>query len=483
MRRLLVIAFIFLFFSSAGAAQQAPIKCPGKLSAEQVELLVRDVAETRVRAYINTCGLDFSLTVDIENKLRSAGATDDIIKIVSISVHVKTTQPAEKKKGSLSRETEFWQSIRDSNQVEDFGKYLQQFPKGIYRALAEKRIEEIDREARDKAKQAKSDVAYWESIRDSNQVEDFRKYLHQFPDGIYRSLAENRALEIEKETSKKEKQAKRDADFWELIRTSKDPQSFHEYLKLFPEGAYRKLCEQRLLELSNDNPSFLQDKNIRDALVLYFTFDKAEADGKVTDNSSKGNHGQNIGAVWTANGKNGGAFEFLNNGSRILIPNKESIALSQVTLAAWIKTSFHNGLWQPIFSKSGNEGIILRIAGDFQNDHSMRGKLNLWIRGDSTTPTADHKWIMTDNVVADGQWHHVVATYDGAVQQLYIDANLICSVPWKGRIPENNGNLLIGANREDEKEARSFLGTIDEPMVFNRALKPQEIKLLYELKK
>jgi hypothetical protein len=490
MRKLSIAILFFVFFTSKVAPQQAPIRCPGKLNIEQLEMLVHDVPEARVNAFINTCGVSFSLNKEIEDKLRSAGATEGIVKLL-YSLFPNKTMPAPKTE-QLSREAEYWKSIRDSKDPQSFRKCLEQFPAGVLRKNCEQQLHEIEaenaRQAQDKDAFSR-ESEFWRSIRDSNRIEDFHNYLRQFPDGIYRSLAEDRAAEIGKEIGRelqeKEKQAKqkkREGEFWELIRESEDPQSFSDYLKLFPEGANRKLCLQRLLELSKNDPTLILDRNLRDALVLYLTFDKTEG-GKVTDFSGKGNHGRNIGAVWTPNGKSGGAYEFSGDGNRILVRNNASFAFRQITMAAWIKTSIKNEKWRRIFDKSlinqnNFPGFNLGISGDWRGDPKWRGNADFDIF------VASNHWLRPDDNITDGQWHFITATYDGVVQCLYIDAQPKARVNWEGSIPETNYDLIIGCvNPDSAAGGNSFLGIIDEPMIFNRALTPQEIKLLYELRK
>ena len=89
----------------------------------------------------------------------------------------------------------------------------------------------------------------------------------------------------------------------------------------------------------------------------------------------------------------------------------------------------------------------------------------------------------------DGLWHHLAATYDGAVQRFYLDAQSFTNVAWQGRVPTNNYDVTIGANHSNAASSgrapgevgASFDGLMDEVMMFNRALSPDEVRQLYEL--
>jgi len=92
--------------------------------------------------------------------------------------------------------------------------------------------------------------------------------------------------------------------------------------------------------------------------------------------------------------------------------------------------------------------------------------------------------------IDDGFWHHLAGTYDGAVQRLYLDGQLLSDGPlWRGGIPINNYDLTIAANRSNPASSApgevgaSFDGLIDEVMIFNRALSQEEISQLYESQK
>jgi hypothetical protein len=220
-------------------------------------------------------------------------------------------------------------------------------------------------------------------------------------------------------------------------------------------------------------------EGLREGLVLHFTFDKSESDKKVIDESGAGNHGNVSGANWTSKGLKGGAYEFKDDGDQIRVPNKPALNPKQITLAVWIKTNYTDRKWRRIFDKSFNRGIALSLLGDMQNGNTAnRGKIGLEI--------GPNQWCISDSAVANGQWHHVVAVYNGIRQMLFIDSQYQKQMPqWNGIVLPNEFDLTIGSNRSTppEENGVSFRGFIDEPMVYNRVLSAKEIKLLYETQK
>jgi RNA polymerase sigma factor (sigma-70 family) len=232
-------------------------------------------------------------------------------------------------------------------------------------------------------------------------------------------------------------------------------------------------------------------ESLREGLVLDMTFDQDEAgsgvimdssgkarDGKITDHSGKGNNGVAAGVHWTADGQRGGAYEFTDDGDEIVISNNKSLNPKQLTLAAWIKTSYTDDKWRRIFDKSYTQGYALSIAGDYLK--------NKWRGQASLEMGPGNHMLLTRKNVADGQWHQVVATFDGTDESLFVDGQLEAGpLRWKKgqKLGSSDFNLVIGCNRSNLKEDdldSSFRGLIDEPMMWNRALSTNEVAFLYQ---
>src|ERR1700690_2407973 len=110
------------------------------------------------------------------------------------------------------------------------------------------------------------------------------------------------------------------------------------------------------------------ESSLRKGLILHFTFDQDAPGGKVTDVSGQGNNGKASGVRWTPDGKNGGAYEFTADGDQIVVANNKSVNPKQMTLAAWIKTSYTDDKWRRIFDKSYTQGYALSIAADWKGN-------------------------------------------------------------------------------------------------------------------
>ena len=211
--------------------------------------------------------------------------------------------------------------------------------------------------------------------------------------------------------------------------------------------------------------------------MLHLNFDRDETLGKVADTSGKENAGRATGVRWTPDGKIGGAYEFTADGDQVVVPNSKSMNPGQFTLSAWIKTTTGDYFWRRIFDKSYTKGFALSVAGDWQSN-DWRGHVSMEI-GPGTHFT------ITKTKVNDGQWHHVASTFDGTNEVIYLDGQMASRLKWNkpGKAGTTDFDLVIGCNRSNpgaDDMGKSFLGVIDEPMVWNRALSEKEIAYLFQ---
>lgn len=223
----------------------------------------------------------------------------------------------------------------------------------------------------------------------------------------------------------------------------------------------------------------ITEDRILQGLLLHMTFDQYETGGSVTDSSGKGNSGQATGVHWTPDGKKGGAYAFTRDGDQIVVPNRPSLNPGQFTLSAWVKTTTGDHYWRRIFDKSYSQGFALSIAGDWQN--------NKWYGQVSMEIGPGTHFALTTKRVDDGQWHQVAATYDGTNQVVYVDGQADASAKWTspGKAGSTDFDLVIGCNRSNLAKSEddlgvSFRGLIDEPMMWSRALSPEEVAYLFQ---
>ncbi len=226
-------------------------------------------------------------------------------------------------------------------------------------------------------------------------------------------------------------------------------------------------------------PEAVTAESLRQGLVLHLSFDQAEPENKVTDGSGRNNHGKVSGAHWTPEGKKGGAYQFAADGDQIEVADAASLNPKRITLSAWIKTDYSDATWRRIFDKSYAKGYAMSVAGDVDKSKWMRGLAAIEITGGEHINYSKKK-------VVDENWRHIVATFDGTEQRLYVDGvQQGAALRWNK--PDEVGaakfNLVIGRNRSNLGEpdlGTSFRGIIDEPMIWDRALSAEEVQFLFK---
>jgi tetratricopeptide (TPR) repeat protein len=97
-------------------------------------------------------------------------------------------------------ELSFWETIKNSNNVDDFKAYLDKYPDGQFASLAKSRANFV-RPAGNSSSGDSPEMSYWNAIKDSQNPSDFRSYVTKFPQGLFVELANNRITSLEAKAS------------------------------------------------------------------------------------------------------------------------------------------------------------------------------------------------------------------------------------------------------------------------------------------
>ncbi|MCR4335923.1 MAG: PKD domain-containing protein [archaeon] len=203
--------------------------------------------------------------------------------------------------------------------------------------------------------------------------------------------------------------------------------------------------------------------NSSSGLVAVYHFN----DGTANDFSGNSNNGIISGATYTAaGGKFSGAFNFDGVNDGISITNTGAFNFAgPFSVSVWVKI-VNNGALERIVSNwwdSGGQSFQLfydsRTAKVFGFEMQASSKVN------STFST----------IVDQTQWYHIVGTYDGSNQKLYVNGELKNTKPNSGTPVVTTNPIYIGRNRTGQY----FNGTIDDVAIWNRALSAAEIQEIY----
>jgi adenylate cyclase len=107
--------------------------------------------------------------------------------------------PAAAATGPQAVEIEFWDSIKNSTLASEYETYLDQYPEGNFAALARVRLMAISEDAaamRD-PKDREIELAFWESVRSSDNATMIQAYLEKYPEGEFSAIARIRIEELE----------------------------------------------------------------------------------------------------------------------------------------------------------------------------------------------------------------------------------------------------------------------------------------------
>jgi hypothetical protein len=101
-------------------------------------------------------------------------------------------------------ELAYWDTIKNSNNPEDFKSYLAKYPDGQFAELAKSRST-ASRPAGGAGGGESVEMMYWNAIKDSRNASDFKAYVTKFPGGLFVELANSRIALLEVEAAEREK--------------------------------------------------------------------------------------------------------------------------------------------------------------------------------------------------------------------------------------------------------------------------------------
>lgn len=174
---------------------------------------------------------------------------------------------------------------------------------------------------------------------------------------------------------------------------------------------------------------------------------------------------------WTV-GVNGSAINFSGGFIDLGIDTGLDDELSELTISAWIN---------PSISDAGYQGLVMHgAAGDLVDSFALYIYPKNKGFGFKTTGTTGD-FMTVDNIdIFDCNWHHVVATYDGAKKSIYVDGILIDSIDSVGAITSGEGyRLLLGAGRDSVNPTLLYDGLMDSVIISNESISSSQVSTLY----
>jgi hypothetical protein len=233
--------------------------------------------------------------------------------------------------------------------------------------------------------------------------------------------------------------------------------------------------------------------SVQDSTVLYLKFDENGSDPVIGDSfdiydeTANSNHGY-LGTSpesedrndpdW-ASGRFGSALNFTDAadpskwwGDHCTVPDSDSLDITDaITIQAWINTRAGKSSQYVLYK--GGSYIFPRTSDNWQYLQA-----SLYISGVG--------WVTRGVPYADriGEWHHVTLTYDSGLAsgnlKIYIDGEVVGEWDQSGQVGVSSNPLMIGSdNTGNDARANGYDGYLDEVIIYNRALTPDEVRLQY----
>lgn len=202
-------------------------------------------------------------------------------------------------------------------------------------------------------------------------------------------------------------------------------------------------------------------------MVSYWKLD--EGSGTMAYDSVGDNHGTIYGATWTP-GMVGNALSFDGIDDYVEVLDSPSLDINdQITIEVWVYPFSDVTVGPPRIVSKGGEGP--RVGYELTWDWGNKFALVLW---EPYRPLFGPPY-------SKNQWYHVVGTFDGSTQKLYVNGELVGQQTVPAGIPVNDFNLFIGrAEGGYGWPTCYFDGIIDEVAIYNRPLAAEEIQQHYQ---
>ena len=216
----------------------------------------------------------------------------------------------------------------------------------------------------------------------------------------------------------------------------------------------------------------------QDELIIYYSFNEDTLKGDdVLDVSGNGNDGFLRGPnLEIVDGKVKECMEFPGSAAEYISVRNHMYdgPIEEISLVAWVKTDVRG----MIASWDRSEFFRFAVGDDVGGNNGTT-----FVAFDNCCPI--HDWFgKTD--VADDDWHHLVATFDGDEKRIYVDGELDEKIAAPTQVIgaglDRFGFIGIGSEAAAFNAATgpnwAFNGLMDEFMLFHRALSEKEVESL-----
>lgn len=175
--------------------------------------------------------------------------------------------------------------------------------------------------------------------------------------------------------------------------------------------------------------------------------------------------------LFTPEGAVGGGLK-LDGSYCLMRPNTDLSLINQsaLTAMAWVRTQPAQAPWEAAVLGGNNH---YAIAVD-TNPAAER-----FLAAVATTQSASFEYRRSTGIaqVPEGEWRHIALTYDNATSKViqYVDGAVVHTSEASGTIVSEPVHMYLGCRRDGTSPNQFFKGTVDEVVVYQRALSATEL--------
>jgi hypothetical protein len=201
--------------------------------------------------------------------------------------------------------------------------------------------------------------------------------------------------------------------------------------------------------------------NLNESLLAHYSFD-----GHAQDSSGNQNHATSEGVTATQNrfGHESNAFAF--DRDYVLTPDFSKILDNELTVCGWLYRDSDSKAIEQVFEALTNVWEIFLETVNSQNGEVLR-----------FNHSGEKRYKMDTDAIPADEWFHFASVIDSERQAIFINGNLVKSVPHSGPLGVKTA-FRIG--RDYEGKFQFWKGAMDDFRIYDRGLNEYEIEALYK---
>lgn len=164
------------------------------------------------------------------------------------------------------------------------------------------------------------------------------------------------------------------------------------------------------------------------------------------------------------------AMRLVGSNDHAEVPHHTDYNINTFSISLFIKVTTSPTSSEFVAGKTTGSTWIDGWGLAFRSDGNLRFFINHWDNNKVTIPSAD---------CCDGDWHHIVCTYDQVNIKIYLDGTIKDTYAYTTAITNTSTELSYGISPTLSTE--DFIGSVDEVSIHSIALDYKEVSNLYNL--